>query len=163
MRVRSDRSAGTNTVTREQTRTAGASLPKTDEEIVAMLRTRRSPALDTIDGQVTHFELATGEVTMTFTATPQMCHSKVIVQGGFITAMVDSAMAYAAMGISRGRLAVPTLEIKVNFLSAGNPGSMLARARATRMGRSVGFLEAELFQNDHLIVTSTSTVRLLPT
>ncbi len=128
-----------------------------------MLRARRSPALDMIDGEVTRFEIATGEVTMTFTATPQMCHSKVIVQGGFITAMVDSAMAYAAMGVSHGRIAVPTLEIKVNFLSAGNPGPMVARARATRMGKSIGFLDAELFQNDRLIVTSTSTVRLLPT
>ena len=98
---------------------------------------------------------------MHFLATPQMCHSEVIVQGGFITAMVDTAMAYAAMGMSHGRIAVPTLEIKVSFLKAGNPGEMVAKGRVVRMGRRVGFLEAELYQGDALIATSSSTVRLL--
>jgi len=133
----------------------------TDDEIVAVLRTRQSPALHSIGGQVTAFDQARREVTMRFEATPAMCHSKVIVQGGFITAMVDSAMAYAAMGCYEGRVAVPTLEIKVNFLEAGNPGAMEATARAVRLGRTVGFLEAELRQRGQLIATSTSTVRII--
>jgi len=98
---------------------------------------------------------------MSFEATPEMCHSRIIVQGGFITAMVDSAMAYAAMGASEGRAAVPTLEIKVSFLKAGNPGTLVSRARVIRLGKTVGFLEAELYQSDELIATASSTIRLL--
>lgn len=133
----------------------------TDDEIVAMLRTRSSPALRMIAGEVVGFEQARQEVTMRFEATAQMCHSQVIVQGGFITAMVDSAMAHAAMGCYAQRVAVPTLEIKVSFLEAGNPGPMQAKARAVRLGRSVGFLEAWLYQRDRLIATATSTIRII--
>ena len=134
----------------------------TDDEIVAMLRGRGSPALTSIGGQVVAYDSRCQQVTMSFEATPAMCHSRVIVQGGFITAMVDSAMAYAAIGMSHGRIAVPTLEIKVSFLKAGNAGVMIAKGRVVRMGRSVGFLEADLSQGDSVIATSSSTVRLLP-
>ena len=133
----------------------------TDDEIVTTLRGRGSPALTSIGGQVVAYDSRRKEVTMSFEATPAMCHSRVIVQGGFITAMVDSAMAYAAMGAYQGRVAVPTLEIKVSFLKAGNPGPMISKARALRLGRTVGFLEAELFQADTLIATSSSTVRII--
>jgi uncharacterized protein (TIGR00369 family) len=133
----------------------------TDDEITALLRTRGSPALSTIGGQVLAYDGGRREVSMSFEATPQMCHSRIIVQGGFITAMVDSAMAYAAMGASEGHAAVPTLEIKVSFLRAGNPGPFLARARVVRLGKTVGFLEAELHQNDELIATSSSTIRVI--
>lgn len=132
-----------------------------NDEIVAMLRTRSSPALQMIAGEVIAYEQARHEVTMQFAATPQMCHSQVIVQGGFITAMVDSAMAHAAMGCYEHRVAVPTLEIKVSFLEAGNAGPMHAIARALRMGRSVGFLSGELYQRDRLIATATSTIRII--
>ena len=133
----------------------------TDDEITALLRGRGSPALTTIGGHVLGYEQARREITMGFEATPAMCHSRVIVQGGFITAMVDSAMAYAAIGASEGRAAVPTLEVKVSFLEAGNPGPMTAKARVVRMGRTIGFLEGELFQRDTLIATASSTVRIV--
>ena len=133
-----------------------------DQAIVEMLRGRGSPALEAIGGEVLGFDAERAEVTMGFLATPGMCHSRVIVQGGFITAMVDSAMAYAAMGACEGRVAVPTLEIKVSFLEAGNPGPMTATARVVRMGRTIGFLEAQLRQRGALIATSSSTVRIIP-
>ena len=136
-------------------------MSESDEAIVTQLRTIGSPALSLIGGEVIDFNRDKHEITMSFEATPAMCHSRVIVQGGFITAMVDSAMAYACMGCFDGHVAVPTLEIKVSFLKAGNAGTMIAKARALRLGKSVGFLEAELYQHDHLIATSSSTVRLI--
>ena len=136
-------------------------MSESDEAIVARLRTITSPALSFISGEIVDFDHGQQQLTMSFEATPTMCHSKVIVQGGFITAMVDSAMAYACMGCFEDRVAVPTLEIKVSFLKAGNAGAMIAKARARRLGKSVGFLEAELYQHDHLIATSSSTVRLI--
>lgn len=133
----------------------------TDDEITHLLRGRGSPALTTIGGEVLGYDQARREVTMRFLATPGMCHSEVIVQGGFITAMVDSAMAYAAMGACEGRAAVPTLEVKVSFLRAGNPGPMLGRGRVVRLGKSIGFLEGDLHQNDVLVATASSTIRLI--
>ena len=131
--------------------------------IVARLRAVAAevPVMQFIGGEVLDFDRDRQAVTMSYQATPQMCHSKVIVQGGLITAMLDSAMAYACMGCFAARVAVPTLEIKVSFLKAGNPGAMIAKARAVHLGKSVGFLEASLYQHDHLIATASSTIRLI--
>ncbi len=65
----------------------------TDAEITALLRRRGSPALTTLGGEVVSFAQETREITMHFAATAQMCHSEVIVQGGYITGMIDAAMA----------------------------------------------------------------------
>ena len=134
-----------------------------NEAIVARLRAIAVavPAMQLIGAHVIAFERSTQEITMGYEASADMCHSQVIVQGGFITAMVDSAMAYACMGCFDGSIAVPTLEIKVSFLNAGKAGAMIAKSRPVRLGKSVGFLEAELYQDDVLIATSSSTVRLI--
>ena len=120
------------------------------------------PVMKFLGAEILEFDHAQQTITMSYIATPEMCHSKVIVQGGLITAMVDSSMAYACMGCFEELMAVPTLEIKVSFLEAGNPGPMRAVARARRLGKSVGFLEGELYQHEKLIATASSTVRLIP-
>jgi len=137
---------------------------KSNDAIVARLRdlAAKVPVMNLLGAEVIDFDHSQQAVTMGYTATPEMCHSKVIVQGGLITAMVDSAMAYACMGCFDELMAVPTLEIKVSFLEAGKAGPMRATARARRLGRSVGFLEGELYQHEKLIATSSSTVRLIP-
>lgn len=136
---------------------------ESNEAVVARLRqlAARVPVMDLLGAKVIDFDRSRLQITMGYEATPAMCHSKVIVQGGLITAMVDSAMAYACMGCFEELIGVPTLEIKVSFLEAGKAGPMLARARARRLGRSVGFLEGELYQQEKLIATSSSTVRLI--
>jgi uncharacterized protein (TIGR00369 family) len=138
-------------------------MTEANEDIIARLRAiaLAVPVMQLISAQFIAFERSTQEITMAYQASPAMCHSKVIVQGGFITAMVDSTMAYACMGCFEQPIAVPTLEIKVSFLDTGKAGAMIAKARPIRLGKSVGFLEAELYQHDVKIATSSSTVRLI--
>ncbi|MFT5446987.1 MAG: hypothetical protein ACI9DC_002162 [Gammaproteobacteria bacterium] len=137
---------------------------ESNDAIVARLRNLATnvPVMDLLGAEVVDFDRSQQSIIMGYTATPEMCHSKVIVQGGLITAMVDSAMAYACMGCFDELMAVPTLEIKVSFLEAGKAGPMIAKASARRLGKSVGFLEGELYQHEKLIATSSSTVRLIP-
>ena len=93
-----------------------------------------------------------------------MCHSGNVVQGGFVTAWIDSAMARAAMLATEGALAPATLEIKVSFFRAANPGPVRAEGWVERLGRSIGFLEGRLTTLDgDVLATATSTVKLVPT
>ena len=43
----------------------------------------------------------------------------------------------------------------------GNPGKMTGTGRIVHHGRSIAYLDAELRQEDRLIATATSTVKLL--
>lgn len=85
-----------------------------------------------------------------------------IVQGGFVTAMLDAAMFHAAFGLHPDITNVATLEIKVSFLEPSRAGRFHCRGRLLKLGRSTGFMEGELFdENGVLTATATTTARLV--
>ncbi len=116
------------------------------------------------DGRVVEFIASENRAVMEFTGKPEMCHSGNVVQGGYVTAWIDSAMARAAMLATEGALVPATLEIKVSFFRAANPGPVRAEGWVERLGRSIGFLEGRLTTLDgDVLATATSTVKLVPT
>ncbi|MBF2753863.1 MAG: PaaI family thioesterase [Gammaproteobacteria bacterium AqS3] len=123
------------------------------------------PCIATLgSGRVLGYDEEAGSVEMAFTAEPHHCHSGDIVQGGFVTGMMDAAMAQTVMmhvGFDRW---IASLELKVSFLDVAHPGELRARAWVRRLGRSIIFLEAELFQEgdeSKLVATSSSTVKMV--
>ena len=66
-------------------------------EIIARMKKNRQPCVETMGGEVLEVDQARGWIKMRWLARPEFCHSGNIVQGGFITGMVDSSMAHAAM------------------------------------------------------------------
>lgn len=135
----------------------------TDQEILDALRKRLPPAIRTLNGEVVDVDSAHGKVTMRFRAVPEFCHSGDIVQGGFITGMLDTAMAHAAVARSRMSMAVPTLELKVSFFQPGRPGLLRAEGRVLRWGKSIAFLESDLYDEAGAeIARASSTVKLAP-
>src|SRR6185312_1342393 len=85
-----------------------------------------------------------GRAVMHFRATMDMCHSGGIVQGGFITGWIDSAMAHVVMASSNWEVSPLSLEIKISFLASGRPGLMIAEAWVEKRGKSLAFLEGTL-------------------
>jgi acyl-CoA thioesterase len=104
-----------------------------------------------------------GTCRCSFEIVPAFCHSRgSICQGGFLTGMIDIAMAHAAIAKGRLALAVPTLELKISFLEAVGPGTVIAEGRVLRWGGSVGFLEGDLRDAaGRLIVHATCTVKIV--
>ena len=102
------------------------------------------------------------KAVMRFDARPEFCHSDgKVVQGGFITAWMDAAMAHAVRQASHGESSAMTLELKVTFIAAVGPGRVLAVGRVVSMGRSVAFLEGQLLDGGgKLLATSSSTAKL---
>ena len=57
---------------------------------------------------------------------------------------------------------VATLEIKVSYFEIARPGELIAYGRIAKLGRSVGFLEAELRNEDgELLAAATSTAKII--
>jgi uncharacterized protein (TIGR00369 family) len=135
----------------------------TDPDLLELLRASPAEASRTLNGELLEVDSARGIARFRFEVVPAFCHSQGrICQGGFLTGMVDTAMATAA--IARGKLsvAVPTLEIKVSFFEAMGPGIVFAEGRVQRWGGSVGFLDGDLKdEKGRLIVHSTSTVKIV--
>lgn len=132
-------------------------------EIIERLRRNRQPCIHTLGGEVIDVDPEHGRIKMRFLAKPEFCHSGDIVQGGFITGMVDSAMAHAAIVRAHFSMAVPTLELKISFFAPGRPGPLIAEGWVVRWGRSTAFLEGSLANEaGEIIAKASSTVRLVP-
>lgn len=134
-----------------------------DSEILAALRAQPVEAVRTLNGELLDIDSARGYARFRFEVVPAFCHSQgKICQGGFLTGMVDTAMANAAIVKGRLAVAVPTLELKISFFEAMGPGIVYAEGRVMRWGGSVGFLDGDLKdEKGRLIVHATSTVKIV--
>ena len=134
-----------------------------DSEILKALKAEAPEVLQTLNGELLDIDSGRGYARLRFEIVRAFCHSQGrICQGGFLTGMVDTAMANAAIVKSRLAAAVPTLEIKVSFFEAMGPGIVYAEGRVMRWGGSVGFLDGDLKdEKGRLIVHATSTVKII--
>lgn len=85
------------------------------------------------------------------------------VQGGFLSAFADSAMATATVTALEGRKAyTANAEMKISFLKpAGVGGTLTCTARVVSTGRRVTFVEAEVVDDAGVLVAKASSTYLL--
>ena len=101
-------------------------------------------------------------ITMNFDVGEELTHSNgTIVQGGFITAMLDTSMAHLIIFKMNGEYNPLTLSINVTFLAPGSPGQFTASAKVDKLGKSISFTSANLHQHGKLIATATATNKLV--
>ncbi len=131
-------------------------------EMYKKLNEHAPPSVRTLGGSIDSFDQETGIIEFCFEASEKMTHSGGIIQGGFIAGMLDAAMAHVVFCVLDRMVILATLEIKVSYLDIVRPGSLRATGQVLRMGKSVAFLEAELFSADErLLAKGSSTVRII--
>ena len=100
---------------------------------------------------------------MEFEAIHDFTHSDgQVVQGGFVTGMLDAPMAHLLMGLFNFKVIPMTLDINVSFLAPSRQGKLVAIAEVLQLGKSTAFMTSKLHQQGILVASSTSTVRLVP-
>ena len=139
----------------------GASM--SDAQLLKMLRDQPPDPVKVLNGEMLSLDSERGICRFRFEVVPAFCHSGTrICQGGFLTGMVDTAMANAAIAKGKAAVAVPTLELKISFFEAMGPGIVFAEGRVMRWGGSVGFLDGDLKdEKGRLIVHATSTIKII--
>ncbi len=135
----------------------------TNTDILRLMRDNPPNPVTALNGVMLDIDAERGWAKFRFEIGEAFCHSGgKICQGGFLTGMVDTAMANAAMAKGKLVVAVPTLEIKVSFFEAMGPGIVFAEGRVMRWGGSVGFLDGDLKdEKGRLIVHATSTIKIV--
>jgi uncharacterized protein (TIGR00369 family) len=86
-----------------------------------------------------------------------------VIQGGFLAAFADSAMATATITALQGRRAyAANTELKISFLRPAPVGAPLTcTARVIGGGQRVTFVEAEITDGDGRLVAKASSTYLL--
>ena len=126
----------------------------------------RPPCSDTLSLELIEVDQALGTVRLKMVGLPEWCNPRGFLQGGFVTAMLDEAMAIAGIVAGEMAYAVPTLELKTTFLRPCPPGPVQAEGRVVRWGKSAAFLEADLYDSAGKHVARASSTVLpvaLPT
>ncbi len=94
--------------------------------------------------EITYVDPEKGICEMDFLMDQRYCHSGDIIQGGFVTAMLDAVTTFATFGTNKIKY-LASLEVKVNFYEASRAGKFHAIGRIDRMGKSTAFLSGDLF------------------
>ena len=66
-------------------------------------------------------------------------------QGGFLTAMLDDTLGPAVLIKAQRPLVVHTIDLHTHFLRPVGIGDVVVEAECTKLGRSVAYTEAKLF------------------
>ena len=105
---------------------------------------------------------ATGKVVIEFTARPEFVNPAGVIQGGFLTAMLDDTMGPAGAIATRGEYFTTTLDLTVSFLAPAKVGKLIGRGEVVQLGNTIAFLAATLEDEEGRIVArATSTARLI--
>lgn len=135
--------------------------PMTSDEIITMFNQARPPCVETLNGRVLEFFPAEKRLSMQFEPGLNLCHSIDVVQGGYVTAMLDAAMSHAAIAVEKFRATTSSIDINVSFLRPTRAGKYTAVGYVVKLGRTVGYLKAELFSDKgELTASATSSVYL---
>lgn len=117
-----------------------------------------SPASALIGAQFRGWDEAVQTVTFGFTAPPSFANARGGVQGGLIAAFLDEVMGAVIYCASGGKALPTTLDINMTIVRPVPIAPLMAKGRAVKIGRRIGYLEAELFDEaGTLLARSTST------
>ena len=97
-----------------------------------------------------------------FRVIKDLTHSNgAIVQGGFVAGMLDSTMAQYILFTHKFTLNPLTLKMDVSYILSCRPWFLEVPSKVLKMGRSIAFTTAEMYQDGHLIATASATNQLV--
>lgn len=132
------------------------------QETVDKLNDNQFPFLKMLGGSVINLDVDAQSCTMEFNVSTDFCHSIDVVQGGFVTAMLDAVMSHAIFGLDDGIINVSSLEIKTSFLEPTRAGKIIATGKIIKAGYKIGFMEGQLYNaNNELTATASSVGKLI--
>jgi len=126
--------------------------------------TFRPPFLDLFECVITDVDAEKGICEMDFNVSKQYCHSGNIIQGGFITTMLDAVSSHAAFATNDSIIGVSTLELKVSYFAPSFNGKYHAIGKVEKLTRNFAFLSGALFNDEgertaHLSATAKVSYR----
>lgn len=131
------------------------------EDVITALNDRRPAFIDMLGGNITRVDATARTCTFEFNVSTQFCHSVDVVQGGFVTAMLDAAMSHAVFASVEGVTGLSSLEIKTSYLEPTRAGRLRAVGQVLKSGYKTAFLEGRLYNDEGILTATTSSVAKL--
>jgi uncharacterized protein (TIGR00369 family) len=128
---------------------------------VDALNSQALPFITLLGGRVTGLDAEQKSCTFEFNVSRDFCHSGDVVQGGFVTAMLDAAMSHALLGLGSDIVNVSSLEITTRYLEASRAGRLIAVGRVIKATYKTAFLEGTLYDGEGTVMANSQSVAKL--
>jgi uncharacterized protein (TIGR00369 family) len=132
-----------------------------EKELISALNARKPAFIELLGGKIIAVDPATQSCTFEFNISTQFCHSVDVVQGGFITTMLDAAMSHAVFASLDDITCVSSLEIKTSYLAPSRAGRLRAVGNILKSSYKTAFLEGRLYNDEGTLTATTSSVAKL--
>lgn len=132
-----------------------------DPQLVQRLNATTPGFIAMLGGEIVAADPAQKTCRMQFDISKDFCHSVDMVQGGFVTAMLDAAMTHAVFALDETVVNLSSLEIKTNYLEPTRAGKLMAEGTVIKSGYKLAFLEGRLYDANNVLTATSSTVAKL--
>lgn len=131
---------------------------KNKEQIIAESNQHSPKFISMMGGQLVDVDTEKCACTFEFDIGKDYCHSIDIVQGGFVTAMLDAAMSHAMFLHDPDIVGLSSLEIKTSYLEPTRAGKLRVEGWAIKQGYKIVFMEGHVYNEDNVLTATASTV-----
>jgi uncharacterized protein (TIGR00369 family) len=124
-------------------------------------RAAAPPAAALLGWELVSVDPDAGTIEVAFTASNQFLNPVGVIQGGFLTAMLDDTLGPALVATLGPDQFALTVDLHVQFLRPARPGRLTGRGRVVRRGQDVAFLAGELRDDSGQIVAAATATALI--
>jgi uncharacterized protein (TIGR00369 family) len=128
---------------------------------------REGPFWDVVEGrappppaaQLLGYELIEADteaetIEVAFDGSERFLNPAGVIQGGFLSAMLDDTLGTALIAVLDPGQWAPTTDLHVQFLEPAKPGRLIGRGRVARRGSQIAQLAGELLAADGTVVAT---------
>lgn len=128
------------------------------EAMLELLNSNAPHFVGLLGGKITDFDQDKSHATFEFNISKDYCHSVDVVQGGFITSMLDTAMSHAVFACNNDVIGLSSLEIKTSYLESTRAGKLRVEGWVVKSGYKTGFLEGHIYNEAGQLTATASSV-----
>ena len=115
-----------------------------------------------LGGSIVELDMDSQQAIFSFNVPLEYCHSGDVVQGGFVTAMLDAAMSHALFGTDDTISGVASLDIATQFIGVSRGKQPLrVTGRVKKATFKTAFLEADIEDETGTLVATAQSVAKL--
>ena len=127
-------------------------------KIVQQINAQAPKFIGMLGGELIDFDADKTACTFEFNISKDFWHSIDIVQGGFVTAMLDAAMSHAIFIGAQEMINVSSLEIKTSYLEATRAGKLRVEGWVIKQSYKTAFMEGRIYNQDNQLTATASSV-----
>jgi uncharacterized protein (TIGR00369 family) len=136
----------------------------TKETAIQRINKRGPQFIKMLGGELVDFDADKIACTFEFDISKDFCHSIDVVQGGFVTAMLDAAMSHAIFMFDEDIINISSLEIKTSYLAPTRAGKLRVEGWAVKRNYKIAFMEGRVYDvNNELTATASSVAKIVRT